>query len=119
MCSFVTIHLFWSASCCCAKTDDQNHLDGGKDLFLLYMEEKQNRSSNRDVEAGTEAEPLKEWCSLACVLTHAEPAFLIQPRISCLGMVPPTVDLAFVRQLAVKMSPRRAPNYSDRKRSLS
>lgn len=112
VCSFVTIHLFWSAFCYCDKQMTKPILMEARAYVrvqaLLHMEESQSRSSNRDLESGTEAELLRERCSLACVLADTWPGFTVQPQIRHLGMAPLTVGLAFVHQLAMKMSPRCA-----------
>jgi hypothetical protein len=62
------------------------------------LERNQGRDSSRKLEAGTEAEMADYWIVLKLIY----PCLSFISQATCLGMVSPTVDWAFLQQLVIK-----------------
>lgn len=94
ICEMVVVPLFQLALRYCNKHHDHNLTLPDNCLHL--------RKDRTGTKAETEAGTIKiSWLPLACSAT-----LLIQPRLTCLGMVPPTVVWVLLYQAAIKMLPQ-------------
>jgi hypothetical protein len=64
------------------------------------LREVKAETEGKNLEAGTEAEAMEELCLLACFQTYI--FYLIQLRLTCLGMTLPIIGQALPRQLGIK-----------------
>lgn len=96
-------------SCCCDKPLKQKQLE--KERVYSIAEGSQSGCSRKTVPPRKlfEADIMKERCSCGFLPGSHSTAFFLQPRSTCLGIIPPSIDWSRLHQLAAKKIPTDTP----------